>query len=89
MPFGLTNALTFFMDMMNKIFRPYLDQLVAVFVDDIPIYSLSKAEHKRHPRISIQLLREHKSYANISKCDFLLMEVKLGLSLTLRGLKQS
>ena len=48
MPFGLTNALAAFMDIMNRIYRPYLDQFVVVFVDDILIYSKGRAEHEQH-----------------------------------------
>ena len=63
MPFGLTNALTAFMDLMHRVFQPYLDQLVVVFVDDILIYSKSEWEHEYHLRIVLQLLRDHQLYA--------------------------
>ena len=51
MSFELTNALVIFMNYMNRIFRPYLDNFVAVFIDDILIYSRIKAEHKEHLRV--------------------------------------
>ena len=70
MPFGLTNAPTAFMDLMNRVFQPYLDQFVVVFVDDILIYSQSKVEHEDHLRIVLQLLRDHQLYAKFSKCEF-------------------
>ncbi|KAK8558553.1 hypothetical protein V6N12_041854 [Hibiscus sabdariffa] len=60
MPFGLTNAPAAFMDMMNRVFRPYLDQFVVVFIDDILIYSRSEAEHVEHLRIILQTLRDHR-----------------------------
>ena len=76
MPFGLTNVPTTFMDLMHKVFQPYLDQFVVVFVDNILIYSQSKEEHKDHLRIVLQALREHQLYAKFSKCEFWLTEVK-------------
>ena len=70
MAIGLTNALAAFMDLMHRVFQPYLDQFVVVFVDDILIYSQSKWEHEYHLRIVLQLLRDHQLYAKISKCEF-------------------
>ena len=67
MPFGLTNAPTAFMDLMHRVFQPYLDQFVIVFVDDILIYSHSEREHEDHLRIVLQLLRDHRLYAKFSK----------------------
>ena len=73
MPSGLTNAPTAFMDLMHRIFKPYLDQFVVVFVDNILIYSQSKWEHEYHLRIVLQLLRDHQLYAKFSKCEFCLL----------------
>ena len=76
MPFGLTNAQAEFMDLMHRVFQPYLDQFVVVFVDDILIYSLSEWEHEYHLRIVLQLLRDYQLYAKFSKCEFWLTEVR-------------
>ena len=70
MPFGLTNASAAFMDLMNSVFRPYLDQFVVVFIDDILVYSKDAREHEHHLRIVLQTLRENKLFAKLSKCDF-------------------
>src|SRR3954466_2523490 len=64
------------MNLMNKIFMPYLDKFVIVFIDDILIYSKDKEEHADHLRIALQTLREHKLYAKFSKCEFWLDEVE-------------
>ncbi|KAA3466562.1 DNA/RNA polymerases superfamily protein [Gossypium australe] len=58
MPFGLTNAPVAFMDMMNRVFQPYLDRCVVVFIDDILVYSKSEEEYDAHLRIVLQILRE-------------------------------
>ena len=57
MSFGLTNAPTVFMDLMNRVFRPYLDRFVIVFIDDILVYSRSELEHQRHLGLVLQTLR--------------------------------
>ncbi|KAK8987271.1 hypothetical protein V6N11_027027 [Hibiscus sabdariffa] len=75
MTFGLTNAPAAFMDMMNRVLRPYLDQFVVVFIDDILIYSRSEAEHVEHLRIVLQTLRDHRLYAKLSKCEFWLKKI--------------
>ena len=74
-PFELTNAPAAFMDLMNRVFQPYLDQFVVVFVNDILIYSQSEVENEDHLRIVLQLLRDHQLYAKFSKCKFWLIEV--------------
>ena len=76
MAFELTNAPAAFMDLMHRIFHPYLDQFVVVFVDDILIYSQLEWEHEYHLRIVLQLLRDHQLYAKLSKCEFCLTEVR-------------
>ena len=58
MPFGLTNAPAAFMDLMNRVFKQYLDKFVIVFIDDILIYSRDKEEHKEHLKIVLQVLKE-------------------------------
>ncbi|XP_052876299.1 uncharacterized protein LOC108488202 [Gossypium arboreum] len=64
-----------FMDLMNNIFQPYLDQFVVVFIDDILVYLKIKAEHDQHLRIVLQILREKQLYGKLSKCEFWLSEV--------------
>ena len=76
MPFGLTNAPAAFIDLMHRVFQPYLDQFIVVFVDDILIYSQSEWEHEYNLRIVLQLLRDHQMYAKFSKCEFWLTEVR-------------
>ena len=75
MPFGLTNAPSAFMDLMNRVFQPYLDRFVIVFIDDILVYSGSSEEHSEHLRIVLQNLRERQLYAKLSKCQFWLDRV--------------
>ncbi|GJS00891.1 putative reverse transcriptase domain-containing protein [Tanacetum coccineum] len=70
LPFGLTNALVVFMDLMNKVCRPYLDKFVIVFIDDILIYSKTREEHVEHLRFVLELLKKEKLYAKFSKCEF-------------------
>ena len=63
------------MDLMDRVFQPYLDQFVVIFVDDILIYSQFEEKHEDHLRIVLQALREHWLYAKFSKCEFWLTEV--------------
>jgi hypothetical protein len=76
MSFGLTNAPAYFMYLMNSVFMTELDKFVVVFIDDILIYSKNETEHLKHLRIVLQRLRDHKLYANFSKCEFWLDSVK-------------
>ena len=87
MPFGLTNAPAAFMDLMNRVFRDYLDRFVIVFIDDILVYLKSKKEHEYHLGLVLQRLREHKLYAKLDKCKFWLEEVAfLGHIVTREGI---
>ncbi|KAK8582359.1 hypothetical protein V6N13_032113 [Hibiscus sabdariffa] len=87
MPFGLTNAPAAFMDLMNRIFNPYLDKFVFVFIDDILIYSRNKDKHSKNLRIVLQTLRDRQLFAKFSKCEFWLSEVAfLGHVISTKGL---
>ena len=65
MPFGLTNALAAFMDMMNRVFKDYLDKFMIVFIDDILVCSRSNEEREEHLRFTLQKLKE--KYAKFKK----------------------
>ncbi|GJX89558.1 putative reverse transcriptase domain-containing protein [Tanacetum coccineum] len=75
-PFGLTNALAMFMDLMNRVCKPYLDKFVIVFIDDILVYSKDEEEHGKHLKIILELLKKDRLYAKFLKCDFWLDSVQ-------------
>ena len=77
MPFGLTNDPAAFMDLMNRVFRPYVDQFVVVFIDDILVYSKDRESHDTHLRVVLEILRKEQLYAKLSKCEFWVTEVSL------------
>ncbi|CAN4099444.1 unnamed protein product [Withania somnifera] len=86
MSFGSTNAPAVFMDLMNRVFKPFLDVLVIVFIDDVLVYSRSKEDHADHLRPVLRVLRDRKLYAKFSKCEFWLKSVAfLGHVVSTRG----
>jgi len=75
MPFGVSNAPGVFMEYMNRIFHPFLDRFVVVFIDDILVYSKLEEEHAEHLMVVLRVLKENQLCAKLSKCEFWLREV--------------
>ncbi|GJY88163.1 putative reverse transcriptase domain-containing protein [Tanacetum coccineum] len=75
------------MDLMNRVYKPFLDKFVIVFIDDILIYSKNKKEHKEHLKAILELLKKYELYAKFSKCEFWLPKVQfLGHVIDSRGI---
>ena len=73
--FGLTNAPASFMDLMNRVFRNYLDSFVIVFIDDILVYAKNDGILMDYSNVVLQLLKENQLLAKYSKCEFWLRSV--------------
>ena len=67
MLFGLTNERSVFMDLMNRVFRLFLDQFVVVYIDDILVYSKDREDHDKHLRVVLETFRKEQLYAKMSK----------------------
>ena len=88
MLFGLTNTPAAFMDLMNRVFRPYVDQFVVMFIDDILVYSKDRENHDTHFRVVLETLRKEQLYAKLSKCEFWLNELSfLGHIVSKEGIR--
>ena len=85
MSFELTNILTSFVDLVNRVFQPYLNQFVVVFIENKLIYSKNKEKRENRVRIVLQLLREKRLYAKLKKFDFWLEHVCLGHIISKEG----
>nr|GEX42278.1 hypothetical protein [Tanacetum cinerariifolium] len=70
MPFGLTNVPMVFMDLMNRVSKPHLDEFVIVFIDNVLIYSKNTKEHEEHLKAILGFLKKAELYAKLSKCEF-------------------
>ena len=87
MPFGLTNTPPAFMSLINTVFHQYLDKFIIVFIDDILVYSDNEKDHEEHLRVALQVLRDNRLYAKLSKCDFWMKEVNfLGHIISKKGI---
>ena len=88
MSFGLTNAPMTFMNLMNRVFRSYVDRFIVVFIDNILVYSKDREDHDTHLQVVLETLRREQLYAKMSKCEFWLRKVSfLGHIVSEEGIK--
>ncbi|GKF62927.1 putative reverse transcriptase domain-containing protein, partial [Tanacetum coccineum] len=76
----MTYAPAIFMDLMNRVCKPYLDKFMIVFIDDILIYSKSEEEHAEHLKLILELLKKEELYAKFSKCEFWLSKIAIPMT---------
>lgn len=88
LPMGITNAPAVFQAAMHKLFGPYLNRFVCIYLDDVLIFSRSEAEHFEHLRIVLDLLRRVDLRCKLRKCEFFKKELKfLGHIVSAAGIK--
>ncbi|GKE68471.1 putative reverse transcriptase domain-containing protein, partial [Tanacetum coccineum] len=87
MPFGMTNTPAVFMDLMNRVCKPYLDKFIIVFIDDILIYSNTREEHEVHLKLVLESLRKEKLYAKFFLMGDALSRKEKVKSRRVRGMK--
>jgi hypothetical protein len=78
---GLSNAPAVFQSVMNRLFSPYLNKCVCIYLDDILVFSKPEEEHYAHLSQVLSCLRQHGLKAKMSKCDFFKAELNFFLNI--------